>query len=402
MFLNTNIKSECCGCTACEQVCHLKAISMEADSEGFLYPVKDETLCNKCGLCERICPFEHPSYVNRNSPRVFAAYNKNEAERKKSSSGGGFYIIAKEVIALGGIVYGATMGDDLRVVHKTASTIEELKTLRGSKYVQSCLQDCYGKIKGDLKSSCLVYFTGTPCQVAGLKSYLRKDYPNLLTSDLVCHGVPSQKLFNMHIEYLKEKYSSSKISEYQFRDNERWGGCEIFNSIDLRGVETVRKLPTFELSPFLYSFMYSFTYRYSCYACPFAKMPRQGDITLADYWGVQKYHPEMKTKNGVSLILLNTVHGEYFWNKIKDKLTYVESRLDWAIENNRNLIRTSTMPPVRKGIYELIEKDGYTSVANGVFRSPRYRLIKIKLLLMKLIGADNLQRLKSYWHKIIK
>lgn len=223
MYLISYIKDECSGCTACEQVCNIHAITMQPDKEGFFYPVKNLDKCTNCGLCEQVCKFTNPFY-SLEKPLVFAAYMKDIQERKKSSSGGTFYAIAKDIINNGGVVFGAVMDENLNVHHSCAQTIDELQALRGSKYVQSDLQDCYSKIKGFLKSSRLVYFTGTPCQVAGLKGYLRKDYPTLLTSDLVCHGVPSQSLFDKHIEYLKNKYSSSNISNYQFRNNEAWGG----------------------------------------------------------------------------------------------------------------------------------------------------------------------------------
>lgn len=194
-FINKN-DYDCSGCTACMNICSHDAITMEKNEEGFLYPVRHNDICVNCGLCENICPFEHPVYKN-DSPLVYAAYDKKE--RTGSSSGGIFYTIARYVINQGGIVYGAAYDDELKVMHRSARTIQELEALRGSKYVQSDLNDCFKQIKDELKKGTLVYFTGVGCQVAGLYAYLRKDYSNLLTSDVVCHGVSSQHLFNMHL-----------------------------------------------------------------------------------------------------------------------------------------------------------------------------------------------------------
>lgn len=222
MYLVTHNKYECCGCSACLHICSVNAISMRADSEGFLYPQKDVSLCNNCGLCEKICPIEHPIYSN-DKPAVFAAYAKDERERMRSSSGAIFYIIAKSIIARGGIVYGAILDSNLQALHIGVDTLDALDSLRGSKYVQTNLNNVFIEVKQNLIAGRLVYFTGTPCQIAGLKAFLRRSYSNLVTSDLICHGVPSQKLFDMHLKYLCDIYGGDKVVDYKFRDNKGWG-----------------------------------------------------------------------------------------------------------------------------------------------------------------------------------
>ena len=219
MFFTTKDKTECCGCTACEHSCPVHAISFQLDDEGFSYPQIDYNICIHCGLCGKVCPFNHPRYENNSNPDAYASMVKNKTERIKSSSGGVFYKIASYIIAQKGIVYGAIMDDNFIVKHIGVSTIADLSCLRGSKYVQSELNDVFKQIKGQLDAGRLVYFVGTGCQVAGLNSFLRKKYPNLLTSDIVCHGVPNQKMFNMHLHYLEERYNQICVSKnHSFSD----------------------------------------------------------------------------------------------------------------------------------------------------------------------------------------
>lgn len=385
MYLNTLNKSECSGCTACSSVCHVKAITMQQDEEGFLYPVKNMDICTDCGLCEKVCAFDEPTYSDE-KPQVFASYVEDKSERKKSASGALFYVLAKEILALNGVVYGAVMNDDFVVVHRGVQSIEELQTLRGSKYVQSNMLNCFHEIKTFLKESRIVYFTGTPCQVAGLKRYLRTDYSNLLTSDIVCHGIPSQLLFNKHIEYLKEKHKTDCIYNYKFRDYAAGEGGEFFNFITSNGKEKLSYSPTYELSPYLYSFMYAFTYRYSCYMCPFSKVPRQGDITLADFWGVKQFYPQIDNSNGISLVLVNNDKGNKYWDRIKGVIYYQESDVEKAAIRNKNLIQTTTMPSIRVGIYERIEREGYANIAHTLFKSPQYNKIIVKRFIKKIMG----------------
>lgn len=380
MYFKTLAKSECCACTACEQACPVSAISFVKDDEGFLYPTINKDKCIDCGLCERVCPVEHPNYSNTDSPEVYAAMVKDVEQRKKSSSGGMFYAIASWILNQGGKVYGATMDENHQVKHVGVDNFEDLNMLRGSKYVQSDLQHVFTDVKKELKSGRWCYFVGTGCQVAGLKSFLRKDYDTLLTSDLVCHGVPSQWLFDQHIKYLEDKYKG-KVSDYQFRNNELWGVCEIFNLTNRKGKVKRYKFPSYELSPYLYSFMYAMTYRYSCYECPFARIPRQGDITLADYWGVKEFFPEIDASKGVSLVLVNNHKGENFFTHIED-VCYVKQTtvLDGAKYNANLLVRTHKNG-LRESIYSKIKEEGYHAVALRDFKSPRYIHIKIRYII---------------------
>lgn len=394
MYFKTLAKSECCACTACEQACPVNAISFTNDEEGFLYPTINKEKCIDCGLCERVCPVEHPNYSNTETPEVYAAMVKEVEQRKKSSSGGMFYAIASWILNQGGKVYGATMDENHQVKHIGVDNFEDLNLLRGSKYVQSDLQQVFADIKKELKAGRWCYFVGTGCQVAGLKSFLRKDYDTLLTSDLVCHGVPSQWLFDQHIKYLEEKYKG-KVSNYHFRNNEGWGGCEIFDLTNHKGKTKRYKFPSYDLSPYLYSFMYGMTSRYSCYECSFARIPRQGDITLADYWGVKEFFPEMDDSKGVSMILVNSSNGQKVWNAVKVDNIFERSRKEAAAKCNGNLIGPTSMPIIRTRAYKEILSRGYVDVASNEFRCSNYIKTKVKQYLLHSFMRPAIIRIRS-------
>lgn len=382
MYFHTLDKKDCCGCTACVSACSRQCITMKRDEEGFLYPVIDEEQCISCGLCEKVCPMNHPVYENR-TQAVYATYVKDEQQRMKSTSGGIFYAIARWVIEHGGIVYGAAFDDDFKLRHVGVKSLDELQKLRGSKYLQSNLGNVFCEIKEHLKKYRWVYFVGVGCQVAGLYSFLRKEYKTLITSDLVCHGVPSQLMFDWHLDYLRKK-EKGEITSYSFRDCEGWGGCETYSFVSpIRGKEGTRKLYSYYLSPYLYSFMWAYTYRYSCYNCKFARIPRQGDITLADFWGVTNYFPDLDCTKGVSLVLINNQRGAEIWNAIKNDLEYRPSSIADAAKDNGNLVCGTTMPEIRKSCYALIRQKGYQWVAEHKFRASHYMLIKLKVFLLQ-------------------
>lgn len=389
MYLQNCRKEECCGCAACVNVCTHKAIDMVPDEEGFFYPLKNDK-CTQCGLCDMVCPYnpinieqeeKKQALIANYFPKAFAAYGKED--RIGSSSGGIFYTLSKHIISKNGSVYGAAFDKDFQLRHTVANTIEELQPLRGSKYLQSSIGDIFRDIRKKLVSGEYVMFVGTPCQVAGLKSYLRKDFETLLTADLICHGTPSQWMFDQHKTYI-EKANKGKLISYHFRNEAEWGGSEIADFANREnGKKWQVKQPTYELSPYLFSFMYAFDYRLSCYECPFAKVPRQGDITLGDYWGIQKYFPEMDASKGISAILVNTPQGLKAWNAVKGELEWKESTYQDVGANNANLTRRTEKPSIRDNVYQMVRERGYADLANKEFRSPRYNKILFKMWLQK-------------------
>jgi coenzyme F420-reducing hydrogenase beta subunit len=351
---------------------------MTQDEEGFAYPEIDKNSCINCHLCEKVCPVEHPDYSNNDKPDVYAVLLKDVEERKKSSSGGAFFAIAKFVLNNNGVVIGATMDEMHQVRHIMVESLDELFRLRGSKYVQSELGFIFAQVKDVLTKDKWCYFVGTGCQVAGLKAYLKKDYPKLITSDIVCHGAPSQALFDKHIKYLEDRYHD-KVVNYYFRDNESWGGCEI---CEFENKEPVVN-PSYELSPYLYSFMYGMTLRQSCYNCKFACVPRQGDITLADFWGVKEFFPEINDIHGVSLVLINTQSGKTIWELIKNNYEYYRSSISDAAKYNGNLVKVLRKPIIRDSIYKQIELLGYNQIARTTFKSKKKWKIKLFFFIKK-------------------
>lgn len=380
MFLVTNNINECSGCAACYSICNHEAISMQTDENGFLIPVRDNNLCTKCGLCEKVCPIEHPDYSYSLNPNAFAAYDPKE--RRYSSSGGIFYTVAKYVIAQGGVVFGAAFDNDMQLRHIAVETIEGLKLLRGSKYVQSNIGEVFKDVAKQLKLNRLIYFTGTPCQIAGLKSFLRRPYDNLITSDLVCHGVPSQKLFDIHLKYL-ENLTGSKVDAYSFRDCRYWMIREKVHYTN--GKETV--VNDGNMSPYLYAFGLGYSYRECCFDCKFAKIPRQGDITLADYWGVGRFHPEIDDRGGVSMVLLNTAKGLYIWNKVKQNLVIKTSSLEACKTYNPNLVCSSKKPEKRKEFLRKLKNESYETLSSTILRCPPS---------MKNRGIERIMKLRKW------
>jgi coenzyme F420-reducing hydrogenase beta subunit len=336
---------------------------MQENADGFIVPVKNLDACTQCGLCEKVCPVEHPQYRNDEQADVYAAYDPKE--RKKSSSGGVFYTIARYVIEQGGVVFGAAYDERLHVHHTVATTLEALERLRGSKYVQSHIGSTYREAQDYLRQGKLVYFTGVPCQIAGLKAFLRKDYDHLITSDLVCHGVPSRRLFDQHLRYLEQKHHA-RVTDYSFRDTKHWVTREKawFDN------HTTHTVYDGNQSPYLYAFGLRSLDRDSCFDCRFARLPRQGDITLADYWGVGRAHPEMNSLGAVSLVLVNSAVGRALWERLRSRLVCKPSTLDDAVRNNPNLVRTSEQPADRSVLLEALRTKPYDEVAESLLVCP--------------------------------
>ena len=354
-------KHDCCGCHACVTVCAKHCITMHADEQGFLYPIVDKDLCSNCRLCETVCPvINHCD--SRKPIKVYAAKNNNEEIRLKSSSGGIFTLLAEAIINEGGVVFGARFDNDWNVIHDYTETQEGIEAFRGSKYVQSIIGNSYKIAKQFLKQGRKVLFSGTPCQIAGLKKYLRKHYDNLLTIDVVCHGVPSPLVWQRYLEELKESLrtkcvagkntvSSSLndlpvITGISFRDKTNgWKkfGFRVQYNAAISGENSVSEphytfIEPFDKNPFMQGFLANLYLRPSCYKCPSKSGKSESDITIADFWGIQNYYPEYDDNLGTSLILINTSNGLHIYeslNKDSFSVTYEHGfRGNPSIENS--------------------------------------------------------------------
>ena len=323
--MNVNYK-ECCGCTACQQICPMQCISMVSDEEGFLYPKIDESICVRCNKCESICPILHPDMPKRKT-EAYIGYAINESIRRSSSSGGVFSLAAEYVLRQNGVVFGAAYDEDFSVHHICIESEEELYKLRGSKYVQSRLENTYVEAKKCLKNDQLVLFSGTGCQIAGLKKYLGTKYDNLLTIDILCHGVPSPKVWHLYLEDKEEKYGS-RISYIQQRDK-KLGWRKYAIKIQFKNGQEY--CVPFSNDKFMNMFLSNINLRPSCHNCQFKSFPRVSDITIGDSWGIQNYMPEMDDDKGTSVILVHTEKGRRVLNEIQKKLIIKMAELDKAL-----------------------------------------------------------------------
>lgn len=300
-------KYNCFGCKACYSVCPQNCIDMLIDEEGFWYPKINMEKCIQCSLCEKICPAINV-YNNKKAyskPITLAAWNNDRFKREVSSSGGVFTSIAEWVLSNDGIVFGAGYDSQYNVIHKEASSKEKLDEIRGSKYVQSNINDTYVKTRYYLEKNKMVLFSGTPCQIAGLYNFIQQDYANLYTCDIVCHGVPSPKVFNKYKKML-EKRNNSKIKKISFR-NKKFG-WKLY-SVSLLFENDTEYSKTLKEDPYMLGFLRNYFLRPSCYKCIYAKLPRVSDITLGDFWGIDNKHPELDDNKGTSLVLVNTEKG---------------------------------------------------------------------------------------------
>lgn len=363
-----NNKYECCGCTACANICSRNAITMCEDNEGFKYPQIDSSLCVNCGLCRKVCPLKGKKKPDTNHiPIVYSAKNKDFSIRMQSTSGGIFSVLCKKIIEKGGAVYGAVFDDGMNVIHARASTLEVCKKFRGSKYVQSDLSNTYRQIENDLQHGLFVLFSGTPCQCDGLKSYLnakKVDFKKIILCDLVCHGVPSPKVWKDYINYIKQK---GEIIDYKFRDKELgWHGA----NISVNYADGVVERNTLRVKSYSTLYFGQYITRPSCEKCLYANFDRCSDITIGDFWGIEKVKPEFDDNNGVSLILLNTEKGKNFFKEIRDDIEYFDSSTSECMQEQ--LQKPPKAIKQRKAFWEYYENHSYFFVARKFARCGFY------------------------------
>lgn len=351
-------KSLCTGCGACVSVCPKGALSMEKDQDGFYYPKADKLECTSCSLCDKVCPVRKENHFEAEKIRVYAAKNKDSDVLINSSSGGIFSLLSKACIEKGGEVYGAAFDGDGEISHMKAETYEEALKFRGSKYVQSKLSGTFLQVKASLEAGKNVIFSGTPCQTAGLRSFLKKDYENLLLVDFVCMGVPSPDIWREY-KSEKEREHHSKLVYASFRD--KANGWHDY-SMRLKFKNGEEELIPKEKDSYLRGFNHLLFIKSSCHSCKFKELNSGSDITLGDYWGIEKLSPDFYSPDGVSMVITKTKKGENAFFSVSDNTEWIKTSLDHAKETHPSMV--SSIPPSknREKFYREFKKEPFSKL----------------------------------------
>ena len=419
-------KHNCCGCAACVQACPKQCISFDEDEQGFRYPLVDENVCIDCGLCEKVCPVIHQADAKK-PLKVYAAQNPNEEIRLKSSSGGIFTMLAEAVIDEGGVVFGVQFDKNWEVEHAYTESKEGLAAFRGSKYLQSRTGETYKQARDFLKAGRKVLYSGTSCQIAGLKKFLRKEYDNLITVDVVCHGAPSPLVWRTYLDELKKcpKGIAGKnsvcsslnetpvITGISFRDKstgwKKYGFVlrgksaskadknTVLSSVNPYEKDCVLFHETVDKNLYMDVFTKDLCLRPSCHSCP-AKSGKSGsDITLADYWGIQNHYPEMDDDKGTSLVLVNTEKGNALYQSVSSKKT--ETPYEIAFAGNPALERSAKETEYVAEFWNSFLKNRFKNVRAILkhFRLPlNYRLKLFMISIIKsVVPIKILKQIKS-------
>ena len=392
-------KYQCCGCNACEMVCGKKAITMIEDEYGFRFPQIDTEKCVGCGSCQKVCCINNDVELCKPGT-VYAASYKNKDISAKSASGGIFAALAKQVLTEGGIVFGSAYTKQFDVEVISIEKIEDLPRLQGSKYVQSSMNSSFLKIKSELQAGRTVLFCGVPCQVEALKRFLGRSYENLLLVDIVCHGVPSNRMLKDYLAFLADK-KQMEVQSIQFRTKTK--GQNVYGEIAYRQVShtgeiAYRQEPLISYKSSYYKlFLNCQTFRDSCYHCKFAGTKRPGDISLCDYWGIEDEHADFVKKvekeglAGISAVMLNTNAGKDFFEQVKQEFVMKESTVEQVAKHNPQLQAPSVETPERNQVLNCYRQSGYQGVDDFYFK--KYR--------MKILTSDIGQVLPNSWKKKI-
>ena len=351
--INCLEKKKCTGCMLCVSKCPIDCINIVQDTEGFFYPNVNVEKCVNCGKCAENCP--SLNRIKKNTIKcVYMAQYKDDNKLIKSASGGIGQAMAREIISQGGVVYGCIYDNEFVARHTRVDNLDGISKLNGSKYVQSDFSHIYNMLDTDIKSDKNILIIGTPCQIASAKKYINKDNENIIYVDLIRHGVPSPKLFNTYLEWLQSKIGI--IKEINFRDKSKKGWGVILYAEGER--KSIYK--DAELDPYYSSFLRGECFRECCYDCEYSTYERVGDITIGDFWGCQKQHPNsnLNTKDGVSVVIINTSRGDNFINKLSDNLELIKSDINKAKVENFNLYKAAERPVIRNVFYKNAYKKG--------------------------------------------
>ena len=405
-MINIIDKETCCGCSACVQKCPKNCIVLKEDVEGFLYPKVNQAECIDCGLCEKVC-LSGDNIGKIQPEEVLAVKTFNDAERMESSSGGVFVALAKFIIARGGVVFGAVFNKHWEVIHTYTETIEGIRPMMGSKYMQSQIGNSFQDAEKFLKAGKIVLFSGSPCQITGLHNYLQKEYPNLLTVDFLCHGVPSPSLWRKYLNELycqlfRKKFErgkevssflvSSMISRISFRDK-KFSGWKKYNFVIWgKSVPPIRKniillVTKHYKNIFMRGFLANLYLRPSCYHCKYKNGISHSDLTIADYWGIDKLMPDFDDDKGVGLLLLNTSKGKEIFDHLK--MDVRQSSIEIAKQLNPGFKEVIPVHPKRNEFFRNISMGkSFTESVNLALYIPVYKkaLNKINRIVKKLLN----------------
>lgn len=365
--VGTRLKQECNGCGLCEKVCPQKCITMKEDYKGFVYPRIDSKRCISCGLCEKHCPINHWNCKN-SVDKVFGIKNSDVFTQKTSSSGGFFSALAESFIQNGGVVFGAAFSETFGVRHIRVEDLENINQIKGSKYVQSNISECFSKIQSDLKHGKKVLFAGTPCQVAAIRSFFGPEHYSLFLVDIICHGVPSPKIWNEYIESLEKEYGANAV-RVSFRDKEMgWNKYRIV--IDFSNGKKY-SVPAKD-DPFFKSYILGMDMRESCASCPFKSHNRESDLTIGDFWGIENIDPSFYDEYGISAVITHNERGEQLVKACGGKCTMKSYRLSDVQKNNPSYFLPSDMSVFEKDFFRKAKQKSLNEICDDYYSGKIY------------------------------
>lgn len=372
-------KAKCCGCCACVDVCAHHAITLKTDIEGFWYPEVDKDKCVDCCLCEKVCPEQHILDLKKNDfdkpAHTIAAINKNMSVRWDSTSGGAFSALADVMYAQGGYVSGAVYNDDFSVSNYISNNQEDLKRLRSSKYLQSKAEGLYKQIRDLLRNGEKVLACGTPCQMAALRSFLRKDYDNLIIVDFICRGVNSPKVYRKYLDSLERKYGGKVV--YVKAKNKELGWRNLTRKVVFDNGKVYYGVLMDD--DFRRGYHTNVFCRPSCYHCQYKGFPRMADITIADYWGIERVDKNLDNNIGTSMILLNSKKGIEYFEKVKDRLEWEETRFESILPGNIALRKPIEPAKIdRKTFFEDLDRGTFDDVVKKYFPKNKNKSLSFK------------------------
>jgi len=364
-------RDTCTGCEACQNSCPQNCIKMKEDSEGFLCPEIDEEKCTQCNRCRNVCPIMEdmpPDFERESVPETYVCCINDDLIRYKSSSGGLFSAIAKTVLKKNGVIFGAAFDENMHLRHIGVEDVSGLEELRRSKYVQSEIGNSYKLVKKLLDEGRPVFFVGTPCQIAGLNHFLGKDTNNLLTADFICHGVPSPRVFSEYVQYLEGVFGS-RIKNIVFRDK-RYGWHNSYFFVVAELEDGREEVVTGKKNCFCFSFLKAYFFRRSCYNCAFKEMPRCGDFTLADIWGIQNQYPPEDVQKGLSYLLANSIKGKSYLELLNEITDCEEESFSTILQGQLNLTCSASITPKRQQFFDDFNQKPFVDVIKKHMEPP--------------------------------